>query len=379
MSTAFGDSAGELIQISSLFNSLLGDLNDKIGMLKNVQEYNPNNPTSFNYGYNTGEPWARESTLQKVLGVLEGGIKVEGKNTESSTGSSGDRGSIPTPIPTPSANSVAKEFDESKALGIVKNILTLEDNISKAQVSKLQGNLKADEEIAGVKKIIKNLKLQFNNLTGAIFDEVRNEYIDKLGWTPSEVKNPNAGVYEVARGIGYDDKKPNLTREKAKRVYGAEYWGIRDDSSTPDSYTEIYENDPTLLHGRINTRNPIVIDAHGGLFTDFENMTVGETRISDLIPDLKKNLSSQSDKKKDTQKLINQWAEKLGADAVIVQNVIDTVDSDQEVDLPTTTIALLDDRILTLEKVFQQIRTLKWLKPTRFQIGMILEALKLMG
>ena len=155
-------------------------------------------------GYDKGEPWARESTLKEVLGVLKGGTNIE-----------------------------------------------INDGVNNTQ------NLESSEQKNKEKTVTKKPKNQ-------------------------------DGSYIVYRGVSPPEEDDNRTRKEIiSDSGGAEYW--TSDKKTARSYIDGYEDESYILQGKISPKNPLIIDAGGNSFKQFDEMKELMEKFPELQQMIKKN------------------------------------------------------------------------------------------
>ena len=162
---------------------------------------------------------------------------------------------------------------------------------------------------------------------------------------------PKIKEYKVFRAVeDPSTSKSPQTKEDAIDSWGGEYWASDKDAAI--SYTANHWGKSSIINGIIRPMNPLIIDAHEKMWNDFENIP----GLKELFPELI-NMMKQPDYIDDYgQKYINQQARLAGYDTVIFKNVQDNLDADTDDDAPiTNTIAVLDDRIVSLTGSFAEL------------------------
>lgn len=162
---------------------------------------------------------------------------------------------------------------------------------------------------------------------------------------------PKIKEYKVFRAVeDPSTSKIPQTKEDAIDSWGGEYWASDKDAAI--SYTANHWGKSSIINGIIRPMNPLIIDAHEKMWNDFENIP----GLKELFPELI-NMMKQPDYIDDYgQKYINQQARLAGYDTVIFKNVQDNLDADTDDDAPiTNTIAVLDDRIVSLTGSFAEL------------------------
>lgn len=162
---------------------------------------------------------------------------------------------------------------------------------------------------------------------------------------------PKIKEYKVFRAVeDPSTSKSPQTKEDAIDSWGGEYWASDKDAAI--SYTANHWGKSSIINGIIRPMNPLIIDAHEKMWNDFENIP----GLKELFPELI-NMMKQPDYIDDYgQKYINQQARLAGYDTVIFKNVQDNLDADTDDDAPITdTIAVLDDRIVSLTGSFAEL------------------------
>lgn len=139
------------------------------------------------------------------------------------------------------------------------------------------------------------------------------------------------------------------TKEDALLDWGAEYFST--DPKVAASYGENFFKEGSIIIGEITPKNPLVINANGLRWDEFDKMP----KLKELFPDLLDLMKQPGYIGDDGQKYINDQARQAGYDSVILENVQDALDGDiKNYDL-STTIAVLDDKIVSLTGSMAQL------------------------
>lgn len=162
---------------------------------------------------------------------------------------------------------------------------------------------------------------------------------------------PKIKEYKVFRAVeDPSTSKSPQTKEDAIDSWGGEYWAS--DINAARSYTANHFGKSSIINGIIRPINSLIIDAHEKMWNDFENIP----GLKELFPELINMMKQPGYIDDYGQKYINQQARLAGYDAVIFKNVQDDLDADTNGDAPTTdTIAVLDDRIVSLTGAFAEL------------------------
>ena len=224
-------------------------------------------------GYDKGEPWARESTLKEVLGVLKGGTNIE-----------------------------------------------INDGVNNTQ------NLESSEQKNKEKTVTKKPKNQ-------------------------------DGSYIVYRGVFPPEEDDNRTRKEIiSDSGGAEYW--TSDKKTARSYIDGYEDESYILQGKISPKNPLIIDAGGNSFKQFDEMKELMEKFPELQQMIKKNSSGEVINADEIQGYVNTKAREQGYDVVVTKNVRDSMDPNAPEfmnDGGTETYAVLKDDAIEILGAFKKL------------------------
>lgn len=176
--------------------------------------------------------------------------------------------------------------------------------------------------------------------------ESKNDKPPKDGGTPlKEPSTPKVKTYTSFRAIGKSDE---FSKKDAIENYHAEYWShdkesIEDAIKLAKTYSENFDGDVgAIIKGKIKPTNPLIFDADGNLWNAFDKIE----GIVDKFPKVAE-MMQQGISGGEIQNYINQEATKMGHDAVIIDNVFDSLDAQKD-NLLATTIAVLNDNIVEL-------------------------------
>lgn len=261
------------------------------------------------------QPWARENTLKKIEQTLRNGITVKEGSSESDAGTSDNS----TP-PWEDVNDKPKKPNTKVPLTDVPNVET-------EQQARIEAEKKAQAEIEAANAA-----------------EKRRIEEEK---TVKAVK-----TIQIYRGvIPPEDEEDSLTRRQIlDEKDGAEWWATNKNAA--QTYADMDEGGAILV-GTISPKNPLIIDAGGRDYDDFENMP-GIKNIVDQFPQLTELIASKADIT-DIQKYINTRAKELGHDVVQFDNVNDVLNPSAFKELGST-FAVLDDNILEVNGAFKELR-----------------------
>ena len=140
------------------------------------------------------------------------------------------------------------------------------------------------------------------------------------------------------------------TKSDALEDWGAEYFTTRKDTAA--SYGQDFYEKGDIVIGEITPKNPLVINANGVRWDEFEKMPGIKEVFPELIDLIKANPQWTGD---DKQKYINERARAMGYDSVVTENVQDALDGDKKQYELSTTIAVLDDSIVRLAGSMEQL------------------------
>lgn len=239
---------------TELYDKRYGANKDRRNMLQNILNRNAGQAL---VGY-TKEPFALESTLQEIKGILQGGLKVNADNNNSQQ-------------PKPKQSTSRHKTKEYTAYRTV---------------------------------------------------------------TP-----PNAS---------------GKSRQDAMEDFAATYWSTSRD--LVESYADVYSKENSIIIGTIKPTNPLIIDAKGVMWDEFDKMPTLQALFPELSKVIEENTTGSTIDGMPVQKYINEQAKQAGFDAVIMKNVQDNFDAWIDGDIPTgTTIAALNDDIVTLSGSLKEI------------------------
>ena len=260
------------------------------------------------------QPWARESTLKKIEQTLRNGISVKGSVGDNNDGDSQN---------PPSPDSDEGDGDKNKRPNTKVPADTGESEEAKAARLVREAEEKARIEAA---------------------EKIRREE-EKITKTIKERK-----PYVMFRAVESPESS-GKSKEDALSDYGAEVWA--QDQESAISYANDQRGVSSLLAARIKPVNPLIFDANDNFWSDFDKIP----GLKEFFPNLLGYIKEHDEF--DTQKYIHEQAKELGFDSVIFENVRDNLDAetDEDADI-TTTIAVLDDRIVSLEGAFAQLEEL---------------------
>lgn len=139
------------------------------------------------------------------------------------------------------------------------------------------------------------------------------------------------------------------TKHDALADWGAEYFST--DKNVAASYGENFFKEGNIVIGEITPKNPLVINANGLRWDEFDKMP----DLKELFPGLLDIMKQPGYIGDDGQKYINEQAKLAGYDAVILENVQDALDGDIKEYGLSTTIAVLDDKIVSLTGSMAQL------------------------
>lgn len=178
---------------------------------------------------------------------------------------------------------------------------------------------------------------------------------------PKRDVSPNSHGVAVYRTVYKPEEEDNRSRKEILESWGgAEYWTNK--KGVAETYADGQE-EPVILKGTIVSDKPFVIDAKGKTWDKFLEMFVleedennpsslREVSLIDKFPELfTKVANGEFSDPADIQAELNKSIKQLGHDVIEMRNVIDTNNPASFKEL-STTYAVLDDRILRVEKAF---------------------------
>ena len=139
------------------------------------------------------------------------------------------------------------------------------------------------------------------------------------------------------------------TKHDALADWGGEYFST--DPKVAASYGENFFKEGNIIIGEITPKNPLVINANGLRWDEFDKMP----GLKELFPGLLDLMNQPGYIGDDGQKYINEQARLSGYDAVVLENVQDALDGDIKEYGVSTTIAVLDDKIVSLTGSMAQL------------------------
>lgn len=139
------------------------------------------------------------------------------------------------------------------------------------------------------------------------------------------------------------------TKYDALTDWGGEYFST--DKKVAASYGENFFKEGNIIIGEITPKNPLVINANGLRWDEFDKMP----NLKELFPGLLDLMKQPGYIGDDGQKYINEQARLAGYDVVVLENVQDALDGDIKEYNLSTTIAVLDDKIVSLTGSLAQL------------------------
>ena len=265
------------------------------------------------------KPWAREKTLKEVQRTLTGGLKV-----------SADGGG-----------------DES--LKIEPNDGGSNNKMSSATI----------EPIQSIKETVVDIKNDVHKLVDPKYIKTENQQQDANDQSDLNVNGDNkkdlsglsSDVHKIVEYTAYRTVEPPEESGKSKEDsyddFSAQYWGL--DRKLAESYADTLNKNNSIIIGTIKPTNPLIIDANEAMWDEFDKMP----ELKELFPGLQIGPKVSGE---EVQKQINELSKQAGFDAVIIKNVQDNFNAYEDSDAPIgTTIAVLDDDIVTLTGSLQEI------------------------
>lgn len=139
------------------------------------------------------------------------------------------------------------------------------------------------------------------------------------------------------------------TKEDALSDWGGEYFST--DKDVAASYGENFFEKGNIVIGKITPKNPLTINANGLRWDEFDKMP----GVKEMFPEILELMKQPRYTGDDGQKYINEQAKLAGYDAVVLENVQDALDGDIKEYKLSTTIAVLDDKIISLTGSMAQL------------------------
>lgn len=177
-----------------------------------------------------------------------------------------------------------------------------------------------------------------------VAEEAERERIAK----EASVAAGKAGTYTGYRAIEPPESS-GKTKHDAITDWGGEYFST--DKNVAASYGENFFKEGNIIIGEITPKNPLVINANGLRWDEFDKMP----GLKELFPGLLDLMKQSGYIGDDGQKYINEQAKLAGYDAVVLENVQDALDGDIKEYGLSTTIAVLDDKIVSLTGSMAQL------------------------
>lgn len=172
-------------------------------------------------------------------------------------------------------------------------------------------------------------------------DEAEREKVAKEAANKSHVYTGYRAI-EPPSGSG-------KTKEDALSDWGGQYFSTNKDIAA--SYGENFFEKGNIVIGEITPKNPLIINANGLRWDEFDKMP----GVKELFPGILELIKNPRYTGDDGQKYINEQAKLAGYDAVILENVQDALDGDIKEYGLSTTIAVLDDKIVSLTGSIAQL------------------------
>lgn len=256
------------------------------------------------------QPWARESTLKKIEQTLKNGISVK-------DGGEDNKNDEP-PKSTPANDSGG---DKGRKLNTKA---PPDDGESEAAKEARLAREREEEQL----RLAEKRRKEEEKITKAIKE--RKPYVAYRA-----VESPE------------DSGK---SKRDAIDDFGGEYWSTTREAA--ESYANNHYGTSSLISAQIKPVNPLIIDANELQWNDFENIP----GLKEFFPGLLDVIRESKFPDDEAQKYINEQARLAGFDSVIFKNVQDNFDADLNEDAPITdTIAVLDDRIVSLTGAFTEL------------------------
>ena len=177
---------------------------------------------------------------------------------------------------------------------------------------------------------------------------------ETLGRAADEAERELKAKKEGQSYVGYRAVQPptgsRKTKADALEDWGAEYFSTAKEVAA--SYGEDFYEKGDIIIGEITPKHPLIINANGVRWDEFEKMSDINKLFPELLDLIKSNPNWTGD---DKQKYINERARVMGYDAVVIENVNDSLYGDKQQIKLSTTIAVLDDRIVSLTGSMKQL------------------------
>lgn len=315
-------------EISAVYKQLADTVVIKRDMLQNIVNMKTMEKPTF-VGYDTGEPWARESTLQEVKNLLSNGVKNDQKASKDYT------------------QLKNKRQEEQSAKTKAQQIFDLEDIVSSFSTrnEEIEENGKTIADVLEQTAIeLEKLKKEFLKLTGIKFDDVRANYEKQLGW----VAKPSS--YDYIRTVHPPEE--NEGKFYSQKYFGAEYYydSSKDETeqyklTTKNGYGEDTIKAIATPLNELRIKAPeVIIDAEGNV--DQASLErIHESELLDLLfPGIQDFIHIGQDK---NQKFYNELAKQAGFDVLRIDDLVVGQQGDEK--LYGDEIAVLQKSILSYQ------------------------------
>lgn len=296
------------------FKQLYDMLSPKAGAVKISLEHYVDVAKGNELSEYKNQPWAREGTLKKIEQTLKAGITVK----DGPGGNYGEEASENNTTPPWS-----DEDNKEKKL----NTKVSPAKTSSTDATRAEAEIKVNAEQEAL-KLAKKRRIEEEKITKAIKE-----------------RKP----YTAYRAVESPEDSGKSKRD-AIDDFGGEYWSTTREAA--ESYANNHYGTSSLISAQIKPINPLIIDANELQWNDFENIP----GLKEFFPGLLDIIRESKFPDDEAQKYINEQAGLAGFDSVIFKNVQDNFDADLDEDAPITdTIAVLDDRIVSLTGAFTEL------------------------
>ena len=301
------ESAPELKQLYETLSPKSGDV--KVSLEHFVDISKGNELSEYK-----NQPWARESTLKKIEQTLKAGITVKDGPGGNYGGETSENNTTP---PWSDENNKEKKL----------NTKVSPTKTSSIDATQTEAEIKVNAEQEAL-ELAKKRRIEEEKITKAIKE-----------------RKP----YTAYRAVESPDDSGKSKRD-AIDDFGGEYWSTTREAA--ESYANNHYGTSSLISAQIKPVNPLIIDANELQWNDFENIP----GLKEFFPGLLDIIRESKFPDDEAQKYINEQAGLAGFDSVIFKNVQDNFDADLDEDAPITdTIAVLDDRIVSLTGAFTEL------------------------
>lgn len=294
------------------FKNLYDTLLPKAGAAKISLEHFVDIARGNEFSEYKNQPWARESTLKNIEQVLRSGISVKGGTND------GPESTDPPHQESDDGN------DNKNKPPKTKEPASKDPNIALDEQARIEAEKKAQAEKAAAEAA-----------------EKRRIAEEKIAATAKKIT--------VYRGLIPPEETSLTRKEILNNGDGSEWWSSNKNAAR--TYADMDEGG-TILKGTIVPKNPLVIDAGGHNFDEFQKMP-GIKNIVDQFPKLTQLINSKADIT-DIQKYINTRAAELGHDVVQFDNVNDVLNPSLFKELGST-FAVLNDNVLKVNGAFKML------------------------